>query len=303
VQPKRIFGNSAALLAMALRNPMRDTRFDPEKFAKIMARDPAPRRFVIFFTPRSGSSRINDLARQTRALGRPGELFNPELMTGIGQSVSARNRAEYVQLVLRQLRTGDVFGCQATYMHIVLNFGTGGRFLRALRPAQTIWLIRQDIVAQAVSISRMMQTRQSHSVYVAPADLAAAESRFAYEPAVIHSALRRLRWMERRTEALIARADLTPLRLSYEQSIALPPEALMQAIAEHVGAGPLPGGALETGHKKMSGSRSADFAARFRAENVEMIARIDADRAAMLAALDRRLAPGALPGVTGENVP
>lgn len=276
----------ATLTDMA-QSPFRDVTFDPEKHARIMRRAPAEIRYVIFFTPRSGSSRLTDLAVRTQGLGHPGECFNPAFLPAMAQAHSARNIREYTDLVVRRRQTRGVFGCEVTHMHLVRNFWRPTRFLDQLAPTATFWLIREDIIAQAVSASRMVQTQLAHSVQAKEeTDMARAETAFTYQPESIRNVLRRLRWMEAGTEALIRAAGLRPMRLSYEQTIALPPRRLMLQMARHIGAPPrklrLEG--LDSDHRKVSGDKSADFAARFRKEFPDLVARIDRDRAPMLAA-------------------
>lgn len=268
----------------ALRNPFRNTEFNPTRFRRTMEWDPPERRYVIFFTPRSGSSRITDLAKKTGALGDPGECFNPDFLPDMGQAYSARNMAEYIQLLIRQRQTRGTFGCEVTWMHVVTNFLTGQRFFDALQPTATAWLIREDIVSQAVSVSRMVQTRVSHTATADPEALARADDLFTYRPEQIANVMRRLRWMEAGTERFIARAGLEPLRLSYEQSVSMSPRRLMAILARHVGAVKPDLLELSTEHRKISTGKSEEFAERFRREHPEMMARIDAARAPLLAA-------------------
>ncbi|MAC79544.1 MAG: hypothetical protein CML66_15950 [Rhodobacteraceae bacterium] len=267
-------------------NPFKDVSFDEKKFTHAMSWTPAKTRYVVFFTPRSGSSRLTDLASRTKALGNPGECYNPAFVPDIAKSYSARNLDEYTQLLLRHRQTKGVFGCEVTHMHVLATHKTGQVFLDTLQPTSTLWLIREDIIAQAVSVSRMMQTKVSHSVSADAGAIAQAEQVFRYEPKVILNVLRRMRWMEDGTEALIRDAGLTPLRLSYEQTVRMQPRRLMAVIGKHVGvpARRMDLDALESSHKKVSGEKSGDFAARFRAEYPDLVAQLEAERAPMLAA-------------------
>ena len=282
--------------------PFKDVVFDERKFTRAMSWEPATTRYVVFFTPRSGSSRLTDLAVRTKALGDPGECFNPAFLPSIGQAYSARSMEEYVPLLLRHRQTRGVFGCEVTHMHVVANYGNGQAFLDALKPTQTVWLLREDIVAQAVSVSRMMQTKVSHSVTADEGAIAKAESVFTYEPKVIRNVIKRMRWMEEGTEALIREAGLNPMRLSYEKAVAMKPRRLMVLLGTHVGVRPrqMDLEAIESDHKKVSGDKSNAFAERFRAENPDLMARIDEERAPMLAAHAEAQA-AMMPGARGPD--
>ncbi len=274
------------ILEEARKDPFREVEFNPRRFERTMAKPAPDNRYAIFFTPRSGSSRLTDLSRKTGGLGDPGECFNPAFVPKIAQAYSARNLQEYLDLVMRNRSPTGVFGCEATYIHLFQIFHSGRRFLDLVKPQTVIWLNREDIIAQAVSISRMMQTRVSHSVQAAKEDIAKADHIFTYNSKGICNILNRLRWMEIGTERLIERSGLTPLRLSYEQCVSLPEVELMSRIASHVGIplDQLDLTGLESDHKKVSGEKSMDFVTRFRRENPGVIAQMDRERAPMLAA-------------------
>ncbi|CAN0588975.1 unnamed protein product, partial [Ectocarpus sp. 12 AP-2014] len=82
-------------------DPFKNVTFNEKKFAHAMSWAEPMTRYVVFFTPRSGSSRLTDLATRTGALGKPGECFNPAFVPAIAQSYSARNLDEYTDLVMR----------------------------------------------------------------------------------------------------------------------------------------------------------------------------------------------------------
>ena len=229
------------------RSPFKGLPFDQQKHDAYMSWTPAETRYVIFFTPRSGSSRLTDLLTSSKRLGRPEELFNPAFIPGIATTYSARNIKELVALLLRGHTSGRVFGSEVTFNHIFFGFLTGGRFLSAVKPTSTIWLIREDIVAQAVSVSRMIQTNVAHSVQGDGADRQVAEDLFHYHPKQIRSAIARIRWMETNTEKVIGRHRLAPLRLSYEQCVGQSEGDLVQQIAQHVGVD-MPPSETRAGH-------------------------------------------------------
>ncbi|MGZ9809568.1 Stf0 family sulfotransferase [Pseudoroseicyclus sp. H15] len=242
-------------------------------------------RYALFFTPRSGSSRITDLAQQAGGPGDPGEMFNPNFTHAIAKRYGAQSREAFHRLSLLERQRDGVFGCEITYAHVLASFGGAERFFAAIQPTALLWLIREDIVAQALSVSRKLQTGHAHSPGISDEVIQADEAAFTYDARAIRGALLRIHNMEQRTEALLAAQPLAPLRLSYEQSIAMSEAELLGRIAAHVGApppGPVP---FEPRHRKLSGSRSRDYAQRFREENARLLARIDAARQPMLAKL------------------
>lgn len=278
------------LYAWALRRFTPDgfanVRFNPKLHDRIMSRPAATRRYAMFFTPRSGSSRVTDLADKTGVLSRPVEQFNAEFLPGMAQALSAADLPDYVELLTRHFNRRGTFGCQLTYAHLVRIFGDEARFLDLVRPDSHIWLIRKDIVAQAVSVSRMVQTSVSHAPDTSPEDLERANRDFVYRPLQIAGIIWRLRWLEQSTEAMFARHRIEPLRVSYEYLAETPPRIFLSRIGAHVGAAEVPAIEPESDHRKIAGPKNDEFAARFRAAWPRLMARLDTARAPMLERLE-----------------
>ena len=103
----------SAPAAPPVRRPAFDraTFFDPAHdavaFDAAMAALPAPDlRYIVHFTARSGSSWLTDIARQTGALGSPGEFFNPRFVPGIARSLGAPDMDRYVAALTRRRASG-----------------------------------------------------------------------------------------------------------------------------------------------------------------------------------------------------
>lgn len=269
-----------------LIDPFKEVTFNPRKFDRAMAWAPANIRYVIFFTPRSGSSYLTDIAVRTGVLGNPGECFNRSFIPGIAQSYSARTMREYIDLLVRHRNTGGVFGCEVTYLQMLAVFGSSRRFFEMLEPGPVLSLIRQDIVGQAISASKLVQTRAGHTAGRSDDALAEAEDRFRYDAGAIRRYLERMAWMEQQSEKLFRARGLSPLRLSYEGITSEAPQALLNRIAAHVGAGPVPVQEVASEHRKLPGGKGVEFAERFRKEHPRLLARIDRARQPLLDALD-----------------
>ena len=260
----------------------------------LAARVPAHIRYVVWFTPRSGSSWLTDIARQSGRLSRPAECFNPNFMPTMAHKLHAATMEQYIQMLLLQRNTDGVFGCELTWYHLRRCFDDATDFLRYFDGAPSVLLIREDIVAQAVSLVKMKQTRISHSTISDAAARAAADVAFTYDAEKIAQAVYHLMIAEDGCEDLFRRYGHQPLRLSYEHNMSMGAGPVLNAIAHHIGVRPIDAGALESGHQKVGTDLNADFAARFRAERPDLIADLAARRAERLAAVDRTL-PGRLP--------
>lgn len=261
---------------------------------EIARRAPASIRYVIWFTARSGSSWLTDIASQTGRLSQPGECFNPAFVPVMAARMNAADPDQYIEILIRRRNTQGVFGCQLTFHDLQATFGGAEPFMRHFRADPCFWLLREDIVLQAVSLAKKQQTRIAHSTQADAAARAAAERDFSYDAAQIKRFVTHLLRAETGTEEIFARYGLQPLRLSYERITAMGAETMVNVIAHHIGAPPIPAGQIASGHSKLGTDRNAEYAARFRAEHAAMMAQIDADRAPRLAAIDRDL-PGSLP--------
>jgi LPS sulfotransferase NodH len=261
---------------------------DPGQRARILERPAAERTYAVVFTPRSGSSRLTEILTRARWLGRPGEHFNPAFVRRTAQHLGARDLPEYVALLKRHHATLGTFGLKATWRHVQRLFGSADRFRALVAPNAWLWLVREDIVLQAVSISRMVQTEIAHNLPdVGNARLADADTQFRYDGQDIAGRLLAIRALERGGEAMFARLKVAPLRLSYERLLPMEPGALARRIAAHVGAEVSSQAIFEDlRHRRLGTDKNLDFARRFRAENAGLVARVERARVPMLTALE-----------------
>lgn len=280
--------------------PDRPALFDPEAqdraaYRRDLKRLPAAGlHYVIHFTPRSGSSWLADILSATGRLSQPGECFNPSFVPAIAQRMNAANLRQYIAMLERWRNTHGVFGCQLTYYHLRVVFGGAERFMRFFGQAPCLWLLREDIVLQAVSLAKKQQTNIGHTAHAGEMDRAEVDRGFVYDAEQIARFVRHVFEAEQGTEAIFSEYGPAPLRLSYERMTAMGAEAAVNVVAHHIGVPPVRGVEIATGHAKLGTDRNAEYAARFRAEHAEMMAAIDAARAGRLAAVDRTL-PDSLP--------
>lgn len=242
----------------------------------------APHRFAIFFTPRCGSTHLAKLIAGTKAMGDPGEAFNPLHVQASARAMGSRDLTHYIAQLVRVRNVNGFFGVKLSYAHLIQVFRSERRFLDLVAPEKLIWVIRRDIVAQAVSAYGMKQSGIAHSPHSAPEEIAEAQSGLRYDGRRIRWELRGLLWNETRTEAMLERRGLRALHLSYEGIVQGGPEATLRRVAGHLGIeGKVTINDTEL-HRKIGGKRNVEFAARFRAENPGFLRRVEARRAPML---------------------
>lgn len=263
---------------------------DPDRLARILARPAPGTTYCIHFTPRSGSSWLTGLLSATPHLSRPGEYFNPNLMPGAVAAMAAGDLDAYVDALARRFNTHGVFGFEITQPQLERVFGSVAAFDRHFGAAARIWLIREDIVAQAVSLDRMVRTGLAHSVGPrgGPPPVRASDGDYAYDAAAIAAQIDHIRGIERATEAMLAAGGHPVLRLSYEAMMARRPLATVRSVQRWLAVRPREGWEdAAPHHEKVGTDRNAAFAARFRDAHPERIAALERERAAMIAAVVR----------------
>ncbi|MEM6609203.1 MAG: Stf0 family sulfotransferase [Pseudomonadota bacterium] len=256
---------------------------DRTAFARDRALPPAQIEYAIFFTPRSGSTWLTDVATRTGQIGRPDEAFNPRFLSRMMRSLNAGTLAEYCAVLRRRRSSGGVFGFEITHHQLRAVFGDHASFRAYFPRPKIFWLIRRDIIAQAVSLYKMRQTRIAHATDAIFDDIAERDHDIVYSPDDIAHWVNHILVAEQRSERLFQEAGWQPMRLCYETNIRLGAKPTLNRMAEHLGLPPVmraPSGASV--HRKIATSKNSDFSARFRAENASFVAAVARQRAPWL---------------------
>jgi len=259
--------------------------FDRDLYKRAMTRPEAPIKYVIYFTPRSGSSWLTDILAQTKRLSRALEAFNPSFIPNITKAINASNLNQYCNIMNRRFNTKGVFGFEITMHQLNAVFPTHDKFIERYGAGPCFWLIRQDIVAQAVSLAKMVTTQVGHSANATDEQRQMSDRSFEYDRALIKHWLIHILNAERANEELFETYGLAPLRLSYEQITSLGAARVVEIFAHHVGATDMPEMEMESSHTKIGTSRNEEFATRFRQDEATFMKKVDAERAPWLGAL------------------
>ncbi|MFD2845195.1 Stf0 family sulfotransferase [Paracoccus cavernae] len=261
--------------------------FDPEANQKSyefwMRTAPPSKVYSILFTPRSGSSWLTSILTQTKAMGTPSEWFNPELMKSSSQAKGARDLDQFVGAISRHDIHGNTFGFEITHHQLRAVFGSDQKFMAYFPNALFFWLIRKDIVAQGVSLDKMVQTKISHASNYDASEIAKSDRSYDYDADRIRSWISHIHAAELASEKMIADFNLAPVRLSYEQITKAGEQKVVELFAAKLG---LEGFAAKdvssSDHRKIGTEKNDAFSERFREENKEFMDQIDAERAEML---------------------
>jgi LPS sulfotransferase NodH len=173
---------------------------------------PADRSFLVFFTPRSGSSWLTKIVSATKSLGFLEEYINPDFLPDVARQMHATDQATLLAMLKRWAKTKNgVFSIEVRAVDVDL-FGEE-EFFEAFSPSTvTFFLWRDNIVAQGISLYRAVTTKRYHST-----DAPAASP--AYDAEAIAGWMRHIVEIENENLTLLQRRGLHARFLRYEDIV------------------------------------------------------------------------------------
>ncbi|MEM6899501.1 MAG: Stf0 family sulfotransferase [Pseudomonadota bacterium] len=244
--------------------------------------------YIIYMTPRTGSSWLRDLLRSTDVLGWPEEWFNTTMLQQFGESLKVNSLEAYATLHRgRGQSSNGVYGTTITWHDIsalwpdVIDDPNSG-FLTHFpaRETHAFALYRRDIVAQAVSLYRMMTTRVIDRVNYSDEQQHAAEEQFYYNELGIRDCIERIRSQEKGLHDLFDAHGIRPKTIVYEDIIRADNNEVVDFFVQQVA----PGSDWQTienaasRHKRIGSQKSSKFAARFRFDHSQYVQEIQQQR-------------------------
>ncbi len=244
---------------------------DDTRFRKLMEKPEAEEDLAIYFTPRSGSSWLTQAIQIAGGLGRAGEFFNPNFVPRIAQKMGVASLDNYISGVRRKLNSGGVFSFEVTYYQMKRTFGDEDTFSSYFNTAPAVWLIRKDIVSQAVSLAKKEKTRIGHSNQLKESSAEELDSVFEYDSDLINRWLKHIINAEIKTERFFDKFDINPLRLSYEFIMAEGAERTLNRISRHIGKEDANVPAAARLPEKLGTHQNEAYAERFRKDAADHI--------------------------------
>ena len=227
------------------------------------------REYLILFTARSGSSHLTQLLASA-GVGDPREWLNPRFLAGQAEFLGARSFEDYFAAMRARFSPNGVFGHEMT-------MGFHQDFSREVRledhfdfGAPTIFLYREDIVQQAVSLTFASHRNVFHNTGgLGPGDLGPVP----YSVRKIRHSLLLLAGQERQSLAFLDRHAAPVRYLSYEALVRNDPRRVVRAISDHVGAKP-DLAALSSDHRKLGDQTNLEHAERFARDQGRLLASV-----------------------------
>jgi len=220
-------GKNEELLALFQAN------LDMEKLEKIAAWPALKKKYIIAFTPRSGSSYLCDVLGRTKTLGRPGEMLSRQFLPNLLKNAPGRNPDEYLENILKVTRSPNVSGIKASWFQFN-DFLQVMENQAAFNDFRFIYLTRRELPQQAVSLYRATETDVFHTNIQHDAQKLAKLGRLGYDYEKIDYWYKHIAVQEAGWSRYFALNNIYPLCITYEE-IDADVVAVVRRIAGYLG--------------------------------------------------------------------
>ncbi|HEY9037238.1 MAG TPA: Stf0 family sulfotransferase [Pseudomonadales bacterium] len=220
-------------------------------------------RYLVLFTPRSGSSLLTDLMSSTGVLGKPGEWFNHDLASRARNTLpgGANTPEEFVRKIqCYRASENGVFGAQLVWPHLANVIEAGCENWLVGDDEFILVHLRQNIVAQAISLYLAAESGYFHSSQ-------AGNARYLpqYSASAIASHLGKLVEQEVALSTYLKDHPRLRLHFSFYEELSANPKAVVDGIGAFIGVD-CSAAEIHSPRQKIATGINAEFEQRFRDE-------------------------------------
>ncbi len=210
-------------------------------------------KYVIFFTPRSGSTMIAEVLGATGQLGFPIEYFVPENEQAPSILSTLKNMS-YEEFIMTTLQTENgVFSIEVEVTRLQHEWVSS--FFTPWQDWKSIYLTRSDILAQAVSYYFATHHDVWHR-FVSDSEI--RRDKFNYDRATIIGTINLLLDQEQSFESYFEQHRLAPYRMTYEAAMADAP-AQFTGLASMLGVDGVDFGNVDLGQLDLRPTRDHQY--------------------------------------------
>lgn len=212
-----------------------DWTFEPSSLLKLQRLIRGSRCYILYFTPRCGSTFFSDLLKKTALAGRPGEFLNPLSMPNTLNVLSKKNVkisgiVKYIEWMHKNRKTpNNVFGCKVTYVHYkpFIESGLDGLFFSNFHH---FMLYRRNLVKQAISLYISSETNVFHTNVHIPGEAKQRAHTIAYDKEKIRFNVQRLWTQECGWDAYFQKFRFPVVKYNYDDIAARPVETVLSML-------------------------------------------------------------------------
>lgn len=223
--------------------------------------------YLIAMTPRSGSSFLCDLLKNTKMFGRPDELLNQGFLPDILQRVPGPDADTYVRNMFRHARSRNGISGIKTSWFQFQNFTKAMNDPSIFQKCRFIYLYRRDLPQQAVSLYLATESNVFHTNTRHSEEELGKLKRLEYDFATIDKWYGHIVQQERGWKRYFDEHAINPLALCYEDIVDDLP-CVLRRISRHVGVqvkhAVVP--AEQSVFKKIGDARNYEWACRYQLE-------------------------------------
>jgi trehalose 2-sulfotransferase len=237
---------------------------------KLLEKPLARIRYMIAFTPRSGSTYLCNLIAKTSQLGKPAEYMNQKFLPSYLTKIPSLTPDEYLMNVLRHYRTKRVAGMKASWlqfrdMYSILECS------EMLAGFQFIFLFRRDWAEQAVSLYRATNSKVFDTRNYSKDERRTLMADLVYDFKKIDYWARHIQLQEIGWRNFFAANSLFPLVITYEE-IDQDARTVLERIASYLKIRiDFSEFNLSSVYEKLADRESVEWAARYRLEKDSLL--------------------------------
>lgn len=196
--------------------------------------------YIIYFTPRSGSSYLADLLTTSHAFGAPGEFLTASLMDLTLKDMrdngySGSTIVDYFSWLIQKWSSENgAFGFKVSYFDYepLIHSGLDKLLFRGFKP---VLLLRKNILKQAMSLYIAVESGLFHTNIPVSEDSRTKAKSLPYDRAKIRYWIKHIAVQEVAFEKYLEPDDMNCLALDYD-GISSSPADVLRSIARHLDA-------------------------------------------------------------------
>ena len=232
--------------------------------------DEGDRRYLVYITPRSGSTYFSHLARSTGVLGFPQEWLNfNEVESEIRESRSASLAAWMAWLEANRSSANGVFGMEVSLAQWRMARELGDFDAMTGPRCRRVYLRRRNLVRQAISLHIAFESGVYHSFQLNDEARALREA-VPYHRGRIGRQLQILIEQEASFERQFRAAGIEPERFYYED-VAEAPDLAMRRLANLIGVEAPSVSGEQVGVERIGPGQTDEWEERYRQEDAEYL--------------------------------